>query len=349
MKTGKLFLDTLHKARGSRVPFWFMRQAGRYLPEYREIRQRSGGFLKMVYDPKTACEITMQPIRRFGMDAAVIFSDILVVPDALGQKVEFVEGEGPKLEPLKERKDFSILGFRDFEAKLAPVYQALADTRAALYSGGFRETALLGFCGAPWTLAAYMIEGGGGSDFIQARKLAYQDPGSFSALMAVLVEALSQFLIRQIDSGAEAVQIFDSHAGVLDSHEYKKWVIAPTVQIVRAVRSRHPYTPIIGFPRGSGQNYLVYAQETTVDGVGLDTQVPPRWAARTVQPLVPVQGNLDPACLLAGGDAMLLAAERVLIEFSNGPFIFNLGHGVHKDTPVENVEKLVRLIRDYKV
>lgn len=349
MKVGKPFLDVLNKTRGDRVPFWFMRQAGRYLPEYRELRARHKGFLDMAFNPKSACEITMQPIRRFGMDAAVIFSDILVVPLALGQKVEFVEGEGPKLEALETVQDFAKLTFRDFESRLAPVYETIAQVKEALSSSGFSTTAVLGFSGGPWTLAAYMIEGGGSTDFFSARAAAYRDPQSFSRLMDTLTEAVGIYLVNQINAGAEAVQIFDSWAGVLDSHEFSKWVVKPTKEIVKMIRSAHPHTPIIGFPRGAGQNYLSYAQETGISAIAIDTQVPPKWAARTLLPLMPVQGNLDPACLLAGGDSLVLGVERVLGDLGAGNLIFNLGHGVHKDTPIAHVEMLVNILKEYRL
>jgi uroporphyrinogen decarboxylase len=346
MRTGKNFLDVLNGQKTERVPFWFMRQAGRYLPEYRELRAKAGGFLKMVYDPKTAAEITMQPIRRFGMDAAIIFSDILVIPQALGQKLEFMEGEGPKLEPLS---NFGKLNFKNFESVLAPVYESLTRVKTELSTKGFNSTALIGFCGAPWTVASYMVEGGGSKDFHRVKALAYSDPEGFSNLIGTLVEASTMYLLKQIAAGAEAVQIFDSWAGILDPDQFAKWVIKPTKDMVKSIRQQHPNVPVIGFPRAAGQNYLAYVQETGVTAVGIDTQVPPKWAARTLQPLVPVQGNLDPACLYAGGDALTLATEKILTELSGGPFVFNLGHGVHKDTPVEHVEALVKLIKDYMV
>ena len=344
----KVFLDVLEKQKVQRIPFWFMRQAGRYLPEYRELRARKNGFLDMAMDPKAATEITLQPIRRFAMDAAIIFSDILVIPHALGQKLEFVEGEGPKLEPLKTGADIAKLNYRDFKTKLSPVYEALGNVRSALQAEGFLHTATIGFAGAPWTVACYMIEGGSSKDFHAVKKMAYGDPDNFSALINLLVESTATYLMNQIAAGAEAVQIFDSWAGVLDADQYRKWVIRPTKQIVDLVRDTYPHTPIIGFPKGSGVNYLNYVQETGVSAVGLDSQVPGKWAERTLQTLVPVQGNLDPVCLLTGGDAMLMTVERIMTELSGGPFIFNLGHGIHKDTPVEHVEMLVNYVRNFR-
>jgi uroporphyrinogen decarboxylase len=349
IKTGKLFLDTLDGHVGERVPFWFMRQAGRYLPEYRELRQKKGGFLAMAMDPDTACEITMQPIRRFGMDAAIIFSDILVVPQALGQKLEFVENEGPRLEPLRSGADIAKLNFRDFEKNLAPVSEALRKTAAQLKAENFGQTALIGFAGAPWTVAAYMIEGGGSRDFIHAKKMAYSDPENFSALIDLLVESTTAYLSKQIQAGAEAVQIFDSWAGLLDDDLFQRWVIKPTREIVSHLRAAHPYVPIIGFPRGAGANYIAYAHDTNVTAIGLDSHVPARWAAKTLQPTLPVQGNLDPVALMAGGDALSLSAERIITNLSHGPFVFNLGHGIHKDTPVEHVAALCALLKNWRL
>jgi uroporphyrinogen decarboxylase len=338
----KIFIDALRREKVPRVPFWFMRQAGRYLPEYRELRAKKAGFLDMAFDPDAMCEITLQPIRRFGMDAAVIFSDILTVPYALGQDLKFVEGEGPKLGEL----NISKLNFNQFESRQAAVYSGIGKIKNQLVSEGFGGTAVLGFAGAPWTVVAYMIEGGGSADFLKARKMAYAEPENFSVLIDLLIEATAHHLIRQIENGAEAVQIFDSHAGVLDADQFRNWVILPTSKIVAAVRDVYPQIPIIGFPRGGGQNLLAYVQETGVSAVSLDSQIPPKWAARALQSLIPVQGNLDPACLLVGGDALRLAVEKILGELSGGPFVFNLGHGIHKDTPVEHVEALVAMIKE---
>lgn len=348
MKVGKLFLDVLEGHKTERIPFWLMRQAGRYLPEYRELRARKGGFLEMVFDPKTACEITLQPLRRFGMDAAIIFSDILVIPQALGQRLEFLEGEGPKLEALNRPADFTKLNFQHFESKLAPIYEALGLVKSTLTSSGFPATSLIGFSGAPWTLAAYMVEGGASRDFAHVKTLAYRDPEGFAGLIDILVEAVSAYLIAQIRAGAEAVQIFDSWAGILDARKFSRWVIAPTRAVIANLRAEYPSVPVIGFPRAAGHNYLRYVQETGITAIGLDQYVPARYAARTLQTLKPVQGNLDPLCLLAGGDALVLSAEEILGELGRGPFVFNLGHGVHKDTPVEHVEKLATLIRDFR-
>lgn len=344
----KPMLATLNGERTSTVPFWFMRQAGRYLPEYRELRAKAGGFLNMAYNPDLASEITMQPIRRFEMDAAIIFSDILVIPHALGQGLEFVQGEGPKLPPMRSAAEFRSLNFSKFETTLAPVYEALKQTKSMLVEEGYNKTTLIGFCGAPWTVACYMVEGGGSKDFLNVKKLSYTDPEGFSELIDLLVESSAQYLINQINSGAEVVQIFDSWAGVLDAHSFNKWVIEPTRRMVEIIRDAHPYTPIIGFPRAAGQHYLKYVQNTGITAIGTDSMLDSSWSAKTLQPLLPVQGNLDPVALFAGGDALTLAAEKILGDLGQGAFIFNLGHGIHKETPIEHVEHLVKMIKDYR-
>lgn len=343
----KIFLETLEGVKTDKPPVWFMRQAGRYLPEYRELRTQKGGFLDMAMDPAAACEVTMQPIRRYGMDAAIIFSDILVVPYALGQALDFVQGEGPKLDPIRNMEQLRKLNYSAFKQKLAPVYEALGNTRAALKSEGFGNTALIGFAGSPWTVATYMIEGGGSRDFMDAKKMMYGDPDTFRTLIDLLVESTAAYLIEQVNAGAEALQLFDSWSGALDSDGFKSWVIRPTQKIVQMVREVHPYVPIIGFPKGAGQNYLSYVSETGVTAVGLDTAIDTKWAARALQNQMPVQGNLDPICLLAGGDAMKMAAERIIGDLSAGPFVFNLGHGINKETPPEHVGELVEFIRNH--
>ncbi len=345
----KNFIETLNGNKTDNIPFWFMRQAGRYLPEYMELRKEAGGFLNMAYNPDLASEITLQPIRRFGMSAAIIFSDILVIPHALGQNLEFVQGEGPKLNPLRESSDFKILNFSNFEKTLSPVYEALSKVKTGLQVEGHNDTALVGFCGAPWTVACYMVEGGSSKDFINIKKLSFQDPEGFSSLIDLIVEASAIYLINQVNAGAEALQIFDSWAGALDAQSFKKWVIEPTKKIIELVRDVHPNVPIIGFPRMAGQNYLSYVRDTGVSAVSIDQSVDTSWAAKTLQPLVPVQGNLDPICLLTGGDALITAAEKIIEDLKDGNFIFNLGHGINKDTPPEHVETLVNYIKDYKL
>lgn len=340
LQTDKPFLDALNGKVSDRPPMWLMRQAGRYLPEYRELRAQKGGFLEMAFDPQAACEITMQPIRRYGFDAAIIFSDILTIPLALGQELSFVAGEGPKLGEL----NVGSLNYTNFP-KLDAVYEAVSTTKSALQNEGFSSTALIGFCGAPWTVATYMVEGGSSKDFFKTKQMMIQNTQSFNSLINILVEASASYLIKQIEAGAEAVQIFDSWAGALDAQSFKRWVVKPTQQIVELVRAAHPHVPIIGFPKGAGQAYLNYAQSTGVSALGLDSSIATDWAAKTLQPVLPVQGNLDPAYLLAGGDEMILAAEQIMGDLKDGPYVFNLGHGVNKETPPEHVEKLVNFVK----
>ncbi len=335
----KILIDVLKGKKVDRVPFWFMRQAGRYLPEYRDLRAKKGGFLDMAMDPVSACEITMQPIRRFGMDGAIIFSDILVVPMALGQDLRFEAGEGPKLGEL----NIDALAFD--EDVLQPVYDALRETRSALAREGFKDTSLIGFAGAPWTVATYMVEGGGSKDFAKVKAMAYGQPEIFARLIDKLVEATSAYLIAQVDAGAEVLQIFDSWAGALDPHGFQHQVIEPTKRIVNAVKAEHPDVPIIGFPRGGSVHCRAYALQTGVDAIALDSIMCPFWARDNLQNLMPVQGCLDPIRLLAGGIGLEKAARKILRDFSGGPHVFNLGHGIHKETPVEHVEQLVRILR----
>ena len=336
----KAFLKVLAGEKAEHVPFWFMRQAGRYLPEYRDLRAEKGGFLAMAFDPKAACEITMQPIRRFGMDAAIIFSDILTIPMALGQHLEFVAGEGPKLGPL----DLDALAY-DPEV-LEPVYEALSNTKTALGVEGFDGTALIGFAGAPWTVATYMVEGGSSNDFMNTKLLAYREPEKFQKLMDMLVDSTADYLIKQVTAGAEALQIFDSWAGALDPQGFQKWCMDPIAEIVRRIHVKHPDVPIIGFPKGAGYNYIRFAKETGISAMGIDQHVPSDWARDALQPLITVQGNLDPFALMAGGDALELAARRILNDLSGYPFVFNLGHGINKDTPIEHVEQLIKILRE---
>ncbi len=345
----KPLLQVLSGQKAERIPVWLMRQAGRYLPEYRELRESKGGFLDMALDPKAACEITMQPIRRFGMDGAIIFSDILVVPMALGQTLDFVAGEGPKLGAIEQPEDINSLSFLNFGKVLKPVYEVISLTRDSLLAEGFHQTALIGFAGAPWTVATYMIEGGSSKDFMKVKRFAFQQPEAFSNLMETLIEATVAYLIQQVHAGAEVLQLFDSWAGVVDADHFKQFVLKPAQRIVSAVKEECPDTPIIGFPKGSGILYRDYAYETGINAIGIDHTVPSDWAVRTLQSGMPVQGNLDPAVLLSGGDALVLGVERVLDELGKGSFIFNLGHGVHKETPPEHVEKLIEMVRSHAV
>ncbi len=321
-------------------PIWIMRQAGRYLPEYRATRAEAGGFLDLCYTPKLAAEVTLQPIRRYGFDAAILFSDILVIPDALGRKVAFQEGEGPVLDPL----DLAAVGDLDPTAvhrRLGAVYEAVELIRAGLPS----ETTFLGFCGAPWTVATYMIAGRGTSDQGPARKAALGDPEGFARLVDVLVEASIAYLARQIDHGVDAVQIFDTWAGVLDESEFEKWVIAPAKRIVAGLRAIHPSARVIGFPKGAQALLERYVAETGVDAVGIDWTVPHAFARDRIQPRVAVQGNLDPMRVVVGGRALDEGVDRVLEGLGGGRLIFNLGHGITPEADPANMARLVDRVR----
>lgn len=336
----KPFLKVLSGQKADHVPFWFMRQAGRYLPEYRALRAEKGGFLAMAFDPKAACEITIQPLRRFGMDAAILFSDILTVPMALGQHLEFVAGEGPKLGKLE-------LDQLEYDPEvLQPVYEAVKEIRSQLVHEKFEDTALIGFAGAPWTVATYMVEGGSSRDFMMTKLMVYHRPEEFQKLIDILVDVTADYLIRQIDAGAEAVQIFDSWAGALDSDGFLKWSLEPIKKIVQQIHVKHPKIPVIGFPKGVGPHYYKFAKEAGVHAVGVDQHIPSDWIRDHLQPHVCVQGNLDPFILMAGGDALDKAARKILDDLSGAPFVFNLGHGINKETPIENVEQLVKILKE---
>ena len=322
-------------------PIWLMRQAGRYLPEYRAVRARAGSFLELCYSPELASEVTLQPVRRFGLDAAIIFSDILVVPHALGQPVTFVEGEGPRLESVTDAAGLARLAKTADRSCLAPVYEAIARARAAAPPG----VALIGFAGGAWTLACYMVEGGSSRDFAHVKGWAYGDPASFARLIDLLSEVIAEHLIAQIAAGAEAVQIFDSWAGVLAEQEFEPWCLAPTAAIVRRVRTAHPEVPVIGFPRGCGHRLVEYAVATGVDAVSADATVPAHVLRDEVQARCAVQGNLDPVLLLTGGEAMAGEVRRLVAALGAGPYVFNLGHGVLPATPPDNVARLVAAVR----
>jgi uroporphyrinogen decarboxylase len=337
----KPLLRVLTGGRGSVPPIWLMRQAGRYLPEYRALRKGADGFLDLCFDPERAAEITLQPIRRFGFDAAILFSDILVVPHALGQAVTFAEGEGPRLEAIEDPSAFVRLRAEIDHKELEPVYETIARVRQDLPP----TVTLLGFCGAPWTLATYMIAGCGTADQSPARLFAYRHPDAFAKLVDTLVEASASYLIRQFAAGVDAVQIFDTWAGVLPVGEFDKWCIQPTARIVEKVRSTLPDAKIIGFPRGAGTELGRYLNAIAVDAIGLDWTVELDFARTTIQPRRPVQGNLDPLALLAGGAALDRSVDAILAAFADGPFIFNLGHGVLPDTPIGHVERLIARVR----
>ncbi len=333
------FMEVLAGKTQSTPPLWLMRQAGRYLPEYRQVRERAGSFLDLCYNPKLAAEVTLQPIRRFGFDAAIVFSDILVVPHALGQHVEFLEGEGPKLNPIANAADLAKLSAGNASERFGLVYEAIERIVSCL--GG--QTPLIGFCGAPWTVASYMAGGGGSPDQRAAKLLAYRDPQTFKALLELLVETSSAYLIGQIDAGVRALQIFDSWAGSLADNDFLSFAIEPTAEIVKRVKAAHPAIPVIGFPRGSSAYFERYVDGTGIDALGCDTAAPLDLMAQ-LQSRLPVQGNLDPLLLLAGGDAMERRVKTILQQLSPKPFVFNLGHGILPETPIENVERLVNLV-----
>lgn len=322
-------------------PIWLMRQAGRYLPEYRELRARAGGFLETCYDPALAAEITLQPIRRFGFDAAILFSDILVVPDALGQKVWFEGGVGPRLEPIAEPRDLARLARQFDPQRLAPVFETIERVKGELPP----QVAFIGFCGAPWTVASYMIAGEGTSDQAPARLFAYRHPEAFARLIDLLVEASAAYLLRQVEAGVEAVQLFDSWAGVLPPQEFEAWVVGPIRRIIERLKRERPETPIIAFVRGAGPHLPDLAKRLGADALGLDTSTPPLWALNLVPREIALQGNLDPLALAAGGPALDRQIDAILEAFAGRPHIFNLGHGVIPETPLENVAHLIDRVR----
>jgi uroporphyrinogen decarboxylase len=325
-------------------PVWFMRQAGRYLPEYRKTRAEAGSFLDLCYNPRLAAEVTLQPIRRYGFDAAILFSDILVVPDALGQGVRFVEGEGPQLDAISSVEGLKVLSVAQAQKKFAIVAETVARLRQDLP----KETALIGFCGAPWTVATYMVAGAGSKDQAATRLFAYQDPQGFQQLMDILVTASIEYLSLQVKAGADMLQIFDTWAGTLAEGEFQKWVVAPTKAIVAGVKARHPGLPILGFPRGAGGQSFAFAEATGVDGVSCDTAMPLAEIKRDLSGRTVVQGNLDPLLLVAGGDAMDLRIDEICGALALNPFIFNLGHGIIPQTPPENVARALKRIRDWR-
>lgn len=341
-KSSKPLLRVLGGERQTPPPVWLMRQAGRYLPEYRALREQADGFLDLCLTPDTAVEVTLQPVRRFGLDGAILFSDILVVPYALGRRLWFEEGVGPRLDPLSGSGDLDGLGLDGLHEALAPVYEALRRLSGDLPPG----VALIGFAGAPWTVASYMIEGGSSRDFLAAKVWAYTDPDGFSRLIDVLAEATAEYLKAQVEAGAEVLQLFDSWAGVWPASALRRWCLEPAGRIVRAVKAAYPDIPIIVFPRGAGVLYEAYAAEVGADALALDTTVPVSWARDHLQRRVPVQGNLDPIYVVSGGEPMRAAAEEVLAALSAGPYVFNLGHGVVPQTPPEHVAELVRFVRD---
>jgi uroporphyrinogen decarboxylase len=317
-----------------------MRQAGRYLPEYRQLREEKGSFLDLVYDSDTAADVTLQPLQRFlELDAAILFSDILIVPFAIGQNLTFVVGEGPRLTPPLATSELGEL--TAYSARLEPIYETVAKVRARLDPA----KTLIGFAGAPWTVATYMIAGQGSREQAEARRLAYGDRQRFAAIIETVEQVTFDYLSGQIAAGAEAIQLFDSWAGSLAPSEFEQWVIAPTARLVKRIRATHPQVPIIGFPKGAGGKLGAYARETEVDAVGIDETVDPIWANRELPENLPVQGNLDPLALLAGGTVLSSAVAAILDAFAGRPHIFNLGHGILQDTPIAHVEELLRLVK----
>jgi uroporphyrinogen decarboxylase len=319
-----------------------MRQAGRYLPEYRAVRERAGDFLTLCFTPELAAEVTLQPVRRFGFDVAILFSDILVVPHALGQAVKFSPGEGPRLDPIVNDRGVARLAPALDQELLAPIYQTIKVVKGNLPQG----VALLGFCGAPWTVASYMVAGRGTPEQGPARLLAYRNPVAFAELIDKLVDASASYLVAQLQSGADAVQIFDTWAGVLPAEQFRRWCIEPTGRIIAKVRDQVPQAKIIGFPRGVGGGLLtLYVDEVPVDAVGLDWMIDLIFARDQIQRRIPIQGNLDPLVLVAGGTALDRAVDDILAHFSGQPFVFNLGHGILPQTPIAHVERMLSRIR----
>jgi len=337
--TDKPLLAVLNGERSDPPPVWLMRQAGRYLPEYRQLREHKGSFLDLVYDSDAAAQVTLQPLERFDFDAAILFSDILVVPFAIGQNLSFIAGEGPRLTPPLASAQLDSL--TPTLARFDPVYETVRKVRQRLAPG----KALIGFAGAPWTVATYMIAGQGSRDQAESRRLAYSDPKRFAAIIGRIEDVTFGYLSGQIEAGSEAVQLFDSWAGSLSPAQFEQWVIAPTARLVERLKAEHPVVPVIGFPKGAGGKLRAYADETQVDCVGLDETVDPAWADRELPAGLPVQGNLDPLALIAGGEQMREAVRRIVDAFKDRPHIFNLGHGILPDTPIDNVEQLVALVK----
>ncbi len=335
----KILLQTLLGKKTDQTPVWLMRQAGRYLPEYRALRAQKGGFLELCYEAEAAAEVTLQPIKRFGFDGAILFSDILIVPHAMGQKLWFETGEGPRLAPRLVDAALSSLEaapehFEAIYATVRRVSERLDD-----------KTTFMGFAGSPWTVATYMVHGQGSKDQGVTRRFAYQDETAFSELINAIIENTVEYLLGQIEAGVDAVQLFDSWAGSLSPAQFEKWVIAPNAEIISRLKAVHPDLPIIGFPKGAGAKLVAYANETGADAIGLDETVDPVWAHENLPANLPLQGNLDPLALIAGGEALEKSTRHILQVFEDRPHIFNLGHGILPDTPIEHVEKLLTLVR----
>lgn len=335
----KPLLATLKGAKLERPPMWLMRQAGRYLPEYRALRAEKGGFLELVHDSAAAADVTLQPIRRFGFDGAILFSDILVIPHALGQHLWFETGEGPRLAP--KLVDTALSTLTAAPERLAPVIETVRQVAAALPP----ETTFLGFAGSPWTVATYMVAGQGSREQAETRRFAYRDPKAFEEIITAIADATVAYLIDQIDAGVEAVQLFDSWSGSLSPAQFERWVIAPTVRIISKLKAARPDAVIIGFPKGAGGKLPAYAREVGADAIGLDETVDPLWAHASLPDGIPVQGNLDPLALIAGGAELSASVDHIIDAFAGRPHVFNLGHGILPDTPIAHVEQLVKHIR----
>ncbi len=339
--TDKLFLNTLNGTKSETTPLWMMRQAGRYLPEYRAVRASQKDFISFCLNPEKASEVTIQPITRFGFDAAIIFSDILMIPWAMNRNVRFKTGVGPLLDPMERPSDIQNNVLRDLTSKLQPVGKAISLTRAALPE----KTALIGFAGAPWTLITYMAEGGSSRDFAKARLWAWQDKTALDRLLDILIDATVQFLTVQAKAGAEALMLFDSWAGAVPASQRDWLVIKPARSIVEKLRRNGIELPVIGFPKGIGEGLIAYAYETGVTAVGLDHGVDPAWANTYLPKAMPVQGNLDPLSLISGGDAMTADIDHILDCFADRPHIFNLGHGITPATPIDHVQQMIDRVR----
>ncbi|MHA6686076.1 uroporphyrinogen decarboxylase [Mesorhizobium sp. A556] len=339
MPANRIVLDVLKGETVFPPPLWMMRQAGRYLPEYREARKRAGSFLDLCYNPDFAVEVTLQPIERFDFDASILFSDILVVPHALGRDLRFEEGRGPMMTPITAA-EIAVLDGEKFHVNLEPVYETVRRLRRKLPD----KTTLIGFCGAPWTVATYMVAGHGTPDQAPTRLFAYREPAAFARLISILADYSAAYLIRQIEAGADAIQIFDSWSGILDEPSFEAFCVGPVAEIVRQVRAVYPDVPIIGFPKGAGAHYATYRQKTGVTGLGIDWTMPLS-AARELQKQGAVQGNLDPLRLTAGGAALTDGVSAILKALGGGPLIFNLGHGITPQTPVAHVEQMVKMVR----
>jgi len=335
----KSLLAVLKGERRNPPPIWLMRQAGRYLPEYRALRAEKGGFLDLVYDPAAAAEITLQPLKRFAFNGAILFSDILIVPFAIGQNLSFIAGEGPRLTP--PLMDAKLDDLTPVMQRLELIYDTVARVKVELDP----STTFLGFAGSPWTVATYMVAGQGSREQAEARRMAYNDPQAFAEIIARIEAVTLEYLSGQILAGVDAVQLFDSWAGSLAPAEFERWVIAPTARIVAGLRARHPDVPVIGFPKGAGGRLAAYTSETGVDAIALDETVDPAWAAQALPPGLPIQGNLDPLALIAGGERLQSAVRRIIDALGDRPHIFNLGHGIQPDTPIAHVEDLLKMVR----